>query len=116
MKKIETPTKNNPYHSMWIIAFFDLPTLTKEDRRNYREFRKQLLKWGFLQLQLSVYGKYMGDEKRGERIKTFIKSYIPEKGEVRFLTITDIQFGKMEVYYEKKRKKPEEKQDQLLLF
>ena len=42
---------------MRMIVFFDLPVLTSKQRRDYREFRKFLLKSGFLMLQESVYCK-----------------------------------------------------------
>ena len=44
---------------MRILVFFDLPTLTNEDRRNYGMFRKALIKNGFIMLQESVYCKMM---------------------------------------------------------
>ena len=45
------------YRFMRVIVFFDLPTETTEDKKNYRKFRKFLIKGGFLMLQESVYAK-----------------------------------------------------------
>ena len=42
---------------MRVIVFFDLPTLTSENRREYTKFRKFLIKNGFLMMQESVYTK-----------------------------------------------------------
>ena len=42
---------------MRIMLFFDLPTETLQQRREYTRFRKHLLKSGFLMLQESVYCK-----------------------------------------------------------
>lgn len=42
---------------MRVIVFFDLPTLTAADRKNYKNFRKYLLKSGFMMEQESVYSK-----------------------------------------------------------
>ena len=42
---------------MRILVMFDLPTLTSEDRKEYRNFRKYLIISGFLMLQESVYSK-----------------------------------------------------------
>ncbi|HNW55011.1 MAG TPA: CRISPR-associated endonuclease Cas2, partial [Bacteroidales bacterium] len=36
----------NQYRIMWVFVFFDLPTDTKKDRRNYALFRKSLQKDG----------------------------------------------------------------------
>ncbi|MDO5335156.1 MAG: CRISPR-associated endonuclease Cas2, partial [Coriobacteriia bacterium] len=42
---------------MRLIVFFDLPVKTAKQRKDYRAFRKFLLKDGYLQLQESVYAK-----------------------------------------------------------
>ena len=42
---------------MRILVFFDLPTITVEDRREYSKFRRYLIKNGFVMLQESVYYK-----------------------------------------------------------
>lgn len=45
------------YRFMRVIVFFDLPTETNAQRREYTRFRKKLLKSGFLMMQESVYSK-----------------------------------------------------------
>src|SRR5690606_25570553 len=45
------------YEGMWLFAMFDLPVVTKTDRRNYARFRKKLLEEGFMMLQFSVYAR-----------------------------------------------------------
>lgn len=35
---------------MRVIVFFDLPTKTKKDRREYTRFRKYLVKGGFVMM------------------------------------------------------------------
>ena len=42
---------------MRIIVFFDLPTTSAIDLKNYRNFRKFLIKEGFMMMQESVYTK-----------------------------------------------------------
>ena len=42
---------------MRILVMFDLPVGTESERKNYRLFRKHLIKSGFLMLQESVYCK-----------------------------------------------------------
>ena len=42
---------------MRILVMFDLPMETSEERRNYRKFRKNLIKNGFIMMQESVYVK-----------------------------------------------------------
>lgn len=84
------------YKYMRIIVFFDLPTETPEDKRNYRRFRSFLIKNGYIMLQESVYAKLALN-------KTVVKSSIealrnnkPNCGDIQVLTITENQFSRIE--------------------
>lgn len=81
---------------MRIIVFFDLPTETGEDRRNYRKFRKALVKNGFIMLQESVYCRMISSPSVEMSVKKMIKDNKPPKGLVQFLSVTERQFAKME--------------------
>lgn len=104
------------YRSLWLIAMFDLPTETPANRRDYTRFRKALLKDGFMMLQFSIYARYLPSEEAATAHRSTIRSVIPPLGQVRLMTVTDLQFGKMEVFYGKKPRAPEEIPDQILLF
>ena len=104
------------YRSLWLIAMFDLPVETMENRRDYTRFRKALLKDGFMMLQFSVYARFIPSEEAAEVHRRTIKACIPPLGQVRLLAITDHQFAKMEVFYGKKPRSPEEIPEQILLF
>lgn len=84
------------YRFMRMIVFFDLPTETQEDRRDYRRFRKLLIKTGFIMLQESVYCKMMTTPSVEQSVKNTIKKNKPDKGIVQLLTVTEKQFSKME--------------------
>ncbi|NLD86930.1 MAG: CRISPR-associated endonuclease Cas2 [Clostridiales bacterium] len=81
---------------MRMIVFFDLPTETSVDRRNYRLFRKTLVKNGFIMLQESVYCKLMTNPSVEDSVKNLLKSNKPPKGIVLLLTLTEKQFARME--------------------
>ena len=104
------------YRCMWLIAMYDLPIETMENRRDYTRFRKALLKDGFMMLQLSVYARFIPSEEAAEAHRRTIKSCIPPLGQVRLMAITDIQFAKMEVFFGKKPRSPEDIPEQILLF
>lgn len=104
------------YRSMWLIAMFDLPVETPANRRDYTRFRKALLKDGFMMLQFSVYARYLVSEEAAEAHRRTIRAVIPPLGQVRLITLTDHQFGRMEVFYGKKPKEPEEPPPQIMLF
>lgn len=81
---------------MRMLVFFDLPVETNEDRRNYRNFRKVLIKNGFIMIQESVYTKLMTTPSVEISVKNLIKKNKPPKGIVQALTVTEKQFSKME--------------------
>lgn len=85
------------YRFMRVIVFFDLPVETGEDKRNYRKFRKQLIKNGFLMLQESVYAKLALNYTQVEQIVAEVKKSRPPKGSVQILSVTEKQFSKMEL-------------------
>ena len=85
------------YRFMRIIVFFDLPTESANDKRNYRNFRKGLIKSGFMMMQESVYCKLALNSNQSIQIINEVKRIRPEKGLVQILTITEKQFSKMEI-------------------
>lgn len=101
---------------MWLFAMFDLPVETKEQRRQYAQFRKLLLKEGFVQLQLSVYARFAASEESVEATRVRIRGGIPPHGQVRLMGVTDHQYGKMELWFGRKRKPAEDPPVQFELF
>ena len=101
---------------MWVIVLFDLPTDTKQDRKQYTLFRKKLLNDGFGMMQYSVYYRHCASDENACVHTKRVKSSLPRDGEVRIIKITDRQFGKIEVYYGKKRKPTERVPAQVELF
>lgn len=81
---------------MRVIVFFDLPTLSAEDRREYAKFRKFLIKGGFLMMQESVYTKMALNKTVADSVVESIKRNKPPKGLVQLMTVTEKQFNRME--------------------
>ena len=84
------------YRYMRVILFFDLPTETLEDKREYRNFRKFLIKKGFLMMQESVYCKLALNQTVAGAVVTAVKNNKPKDGLVQLLVVTEKQFAKME--------------------
>ena len=84
------------FRFMRMIVFFDLPTLTIEEKRDYRCFRKLLIKNGFIMLQESVYCKMITSPSVENSVKNLIYKNKPAEGVVQILTITEKQFVKMD--------------------
>lgn len=85
------------YRFMRIIVMFDLPVETSEDRRQYRKFRKFLIKTGFMMLQESVYSKLALNQSIADSILSSVKKNKPPAGRVQMLTVTEKQYQKMEM-------------------
>ena len=82
---------------MRIIVFFDLPTESASDKRNYRNFRKGLIKSGFMMMQESVYCKLVLNSNQSIQVTNEVKKMRPENGLVQILTVTEKQYSKMEI-------------------
>lgn len=101
---------------MWVFAMFDLPTDTREARRAYARFRKDLVQDGFTMMQFSIYIRHCASIENAEVHIARMAALVPPKGEVRFLTITDRQFGRIRVYTGKNRAPTPPSPSQLELF
>ena len=104
------------YRIMWVLVFFDLPTETKKERKTYSDFRKRLLDDGFTMFQFSIYLRHCPSQENADVHIRRVKNILPEKGQVGILSITDKQFGKMELYHGKKEKPVSTPYQQLELF
>lgn len=81
---------------MRIVCFYDLPTFTAKDRKNYRLFRKFLVKEGFLMMQESVYSKIVLNPTVSKLAVNRIKQHLPPEGIVQVLTVTEKQYAGIE--------------------
>ena len=81
---------------MRLICFFDLPAETAKERKNYRLFRKFLLKDGYLPLQESVYAKLVVNDGAAGPAVARLRKNRPPAGLVQVLKVTEAQFATME--------------------
>ena len=70
---------------MWCLVMFDLPVETKKQRREAARFRHDLLDWGFIMVQFSVYAKYWPTGGQDHAVLRAIKTHLPEGGQVRVI-------------------------------
>jgi CRISPR-associated protein Cas2 len=101
---------------MRMMVFFDLPTLTKTDRRNASRFRNFLVKEGYIMLQLSVYSRLCKGQDAVDKHAKRLKCLIPKEGSVRLLVITEKQYASMEILVGTLKKEEEIGEKQLLLL
>jgi len=104
------------YRAMWILAMFDLPVDTKKARKDYADFRKNLVQDGFTMIQYSVYIRHCASKENAQVHAKRVQSFLPPDGEVRLLIITDKQFERMQIFWGKLRKPTPPAPAQLELF
>ncbi len=104
------------YRMAWVMVFFDLPVGTPEERRDASNFRRDLLRDGYIMVQFSVYARPCGTADRVETQVRRLKSKIPPKGEVRGLLISDAQWGRMIVVRSQQKVDSEKMPEQMMFF
>lgn len=86
-----------PGRFMRVLVFFDLPTKTKSDKRDYILFRMHLIKMGFLMMQESLYSKLVLNGTMQESVERDICKHRPRKGIVQMMSITEKQYSSIKV-------------------
>jgi len=104
------------YRMAWVLVFFDLPVGTPEERRDATNFRKDLLKDGYMMVQFSVYARPCGTADRVDTQVRRLKTKIPPKGEVRGLMISDAQWGRMIILRSRQKADAEKMPAQMMFF
>jgi CRISPR-associated protein Cas2 len=92
----------NEYRILWILVFFDLPVVTKKERKIASRFRKDIMGDGFSMFQFSIYVRHCPSKENADVHIKRVKRLLPEHGHVGILTITDKQFGSMEIFFGQK--------------
>ena len=87
----------NSYCFMRAMVIFDLPVLSKQERRMATQFRKALLDDGFEMLQYSVYTRLCPNRDNAETHLSRIKRFAPKTGSIRMLMLTENQYNTMSI-------------------
>ncbi len=106
----------NAYRIMWVLVMFDLPTETKIDRKRYARFRKEIMSDGFNMFQFSMYIRHCPSKENAEVHTKRVKRILPPNGHIGIITITDKQFGMMEIFHGKKQTNTPPQAQQLEMF
>lgn len=96
--------------------FFDLPTETLENKREYRHFHKLLIKNGFLMMQESVYCRMLLTPSAGNAVLNVIRKNRPSEGIVQVMTVTEKQFAGIEYITGKHRSEVIESDERLVIL
>lgn len=104
------------YRLMWMMVMFDLPTVTKSDRKAAAKFRNFLLDEGFEMSQFSVYLRFCAGTPQVEARIGRIRVQVPKKGKVQILTFTDRQYQTMVCLEGRTKKESGARYEQFKLF
>ena len=80
---------------MRLLVFFDLPVTHAEERKEASRFRKFLLDDGYDMVQFSVYMRICRGQDMVDTHIRRLEAHLPEKGSVRALQITEMQYSRM---------------------
>ena len=84
---------------MWVFVFYDLPTETKKHRKAAAEFRKLMIKDGFFMFQFSMYIRPCASRESAAVHIGRVKQWLPKEGHTVIMSLTDKQFGMMDIFY-----------------
>lgn len=87
------------YQSMWLLVLFDLPVLTKKDRKVATQFRNKLIEEGYTMVQFSCYLRHCPTRALRDKFVQRLSAMIPEEGFVVAFTLTDAQYADAAWFY-----------------
>lgn len=82
---------------MRLLVFFDLPVVSKADRRAYTVFRRFLLNDGYDMIQFSVYGRILNGRDAEDKHMQRLIANLPSDGSIRVLSVTEKQYASMKL-------------------
>jgi CRISPR-associated protein Cas2 len=91
------------YRLMWVLVMFDLPVLTKAERKAASGFRFDLLDLGFERCQYSVYLRFVEGYAQAESLSKKVQRQLPSGGKVYLLYFTDKQYASIIRFENSKR-------------
>lgn len=102
----------------WLLVAFDLPVLSKEERRRATTFRNFLIDDGYLMIQWSVYARSCVTFARQKTHLDRLRAHILEEGHVRAIYITRAQWERSMIMQgaPARSQVPEDLPEQILLW
>ncbi len=101
---------------MRLVCLFDVPNVSKKEKKDAQLFREFLLKKGFIMLQWSMYAKHILYNDNIETLSQSIKNRLPENGNLMLIEMTDKQFERIQIFNNYHKNNPPRKYQQLELF
>jgi CRISPR-associated protein Cas2 len=104
------------YRLMWMMVLFDLPVVTKPERKAATKFRNFLLDQGFEMAQYSVYMRFCAGKEQAETYTKRVERNVPRTGKVYVVYLTDRQYETIITFDGRTKEPPKKNPEQYLLF
>lgn len=104
------------FRLMWMIVLFDLPVMTKKERKAASQFRRFLLDQGFEMSQFSVYMRFCSGKEQTETLTKRVERDVPPTGKVHIVYLTDRQYENIVCFDGRNREPAKKNPKQLTLF
>lgn len=101
---------------MRLIVLYDLPVLSRQEKKSYARFHKFLLRNGYDMLQFSIYARLCNGQDTVNKHMARLSAHLPGEGSVRCMQITEKQFTGIKVLVGTKTKKEDPKFSNQLSF
>lgn len=115
MKVPDNPVLSG-YRVLWVMAMFDLPVLTKPERKRATKFRAFLLDEGFIMMQFSCYLHFTAGKEQAEALTRRVAAHVPNPGKVEVIWFTDKQYQNIRSFRGQISRPRPEQPGQLTLF
>lgn len=104
------------YLLMWMVVMFDLPVITKAERKAATGFRNALLDVGFQMSQFSVYLRFCTSQAQVDTLCRQVEQALPAGGKVHIFQFTDKQYERAISFHGRSRQPAQKAPDQFDLF
>ena len=104
------------YRFMRLIVFFDLPVETSEQQREYRQFRKFLVRNGFVMMQESVYSKIVLNPTAAAAVQENVRKHKTSGGLIEMMLVTERQFERIEIVVGEPQSEVVDSDDKLVIL
>lgn len=95
---------------------FDLPVVTKPERKAATEFRNDLLDLGFEMTQFSVYMRFCTGQSQADTLAKRVEEALPAGGKVNIFFFTDKQYERALTFYGRSKQQSQKAPEQFELF
>lgn len=101
---------------MRLLVLYDLPIVSRPEKKAYARFHKYLIRNGYDMIQYSVYARMCNGQDSVDKHLARLMANLPAKGSVRCLQITEKQFAAIKVLVGEKKKSEDPKLSRQLSF